>query len=89
VIDRTRLHGVSQGQLADYVGMVSLAEIKSTAHLGDSQTILRLFDGPPQAAPEGLSDWDRAFLKILYHPEKSLAIPRSLIARRMIVELVP
>lgn len=89
VVDRTRLHGVSSGQLADYLGMVSLAEIKSTAHLGDAQTILKLFDGLPQAAPEGMSDWDQAFLKILYHPERSIAIPRSNIARRMVEELVP
>jgi len=89
VIDRTRLRGVSQGQLADYVAMVSLAGIKSTPHLGDAQTILRLFDGLLQTAPEGLSDWDREFLKILYHPEWSLATPRSLIARRMVVDLVP
>jgi hypothetical protein len=89
VVDRTRLQGVSQVQLADYVGMVSLAEIKSTAHTGDSQTILRLFDGPPQAAPEGLSAWDQEFLRILYHPEPSLANPRANIARRMVVELVP
>ena len=89
VVDRTRLDGVSQEQLADYVGMVSLAEIKSTAHLGDAQTILlRLFDDPHQSAPEGLSDWDRAFLKILYHPEKSLATPRSLIGRRIVDELL-
>ena len=87
VVDRTHLHGISEGQLADYLGMVVLTEIKSTAHLGDAQTILKLFDGPPEAAPDGLSDWDRAFLDILYHPEKSLAVPRSLIGRRIVDEL--
>jgi hypothetical protein len=91
VVDRTQLNGVSAEQLADYLGMVSLAEIKSPAHLGDAQTILKLFDGPPQAAPAGLSDWDRDFLTILYHPVPSLATKRSLIGRRMIdeLELVP
>ncbi len=29
-------------------------------------TGLKLFEGPPQAASPGLSDWDRAFLKSLY-----------------------
>jgi hypothetical protein len=89
VVDRTRLRGVSQGQFADYVGMVSLAGIKSTAHVGDAQTILMLFDGPPEVAPESLSDWDQEFLKILYHPPPfpSFATPRSLIARRMVDEL--
>ena len=89
VVDRTRLDGVSERQLADYLGMVILAEFKSKAHLGDTQTILKLFDGPPQAAPEGLSDWDQEFLKILYHPQWSLANPRANIARRMVGDLVP
>ena len=89
VVDRTRLHGVSQRQLADYLGMVVLAEFKSKAHLDDAQTILKLFDGPPDSAPEGLSDWDQEFLKILYHPQWSLANPRANIARRMVDDLVP
>jgi hypothetical protein len=88
-VDRTQLNDVSQKQLADYMAMVSLAEIKSPAHFGDTPTILRLFDGLPQAAPEGLSDWDREFLKILYHPQPSLANPRANTARRMVVELIP
>jgi hypothetical protein len=91
VVDRTQLRDVSQEQLADYVGMLSLAQIKSTAHFGDAQTILRLFEGPPQTAPESLSNWDETFLKVLYHPhpEPSLATPRSMIARRIVDELVP
>lgn len=47
VVDRARLSGVSQKQFADYIAMVSLAEIKPTAHFGDAQTILRLFEGAP------------------------------------------
>jgi hypothetical protein len=89
VVDGTRLDGVSEKQLADYVGMVSLAEIKSSAHFGEANTILKLFDGPPEAAPEGLSDWDRAFLKIVYHREQTLANKRAWTARRMVRELVP
>jgi hypothetical protein len=69
--------------------MVSLAEFRSKAPFGDAQTILRLFDAAPQAAPEGLSDWDQAFLEMVYHPESSLANPRANIARRMVGELVP
>ena len=46
VVDGMRLDGVLERQFADYVGMVSL----------------RLFDGPPEPAPEGLSDWDQEFL---------------------------
>ncbi len=89
VADEGQLHGLAQGQFADYVAMMALAEIKRSAHLGTAQTILRLFDGAPQAGPAGMSDWDREFLKMLYTPELSLASERSNIARRMIRELVP
>jgi hypothetical protein len=68
IVDQTRLQGVSLGQLADYIAMVGLAEIKPGARLGDTPTILRLFDGAPQPAPASLSDLDRAFLKSLYLP---------------------
>jgi hypothetical protein len=66
VVDQARLQGVSLGQFADYVALAGLAQIKVGAHLGDAPTILKVFDGTPQAAAEGLSDWDRAFLKSLY-----------------------
>ncbi|MEJ0005262.1 MAG: hypothetical protein WDM77_02440 [Steroidobacteraceae bacterium] len=67
VVDQARLQGVSRGQIADYIAMVSLAEIKPGGSLGDADTILRLFDAEPQAAPVGLSIWDQAFLKSLYN----------------------
>ncbi|HEV2703066.1 MAG TPA: hypothetical protein VGV09_15665 [Steroidobacteraceae bacterium] len=89
VADARQLQGLTQGQFADYVAMMSLAEIKHTARLGDAQTILKLFDGPAQAAPGGMSDWDHAFLKMLYTPERSLASERANIARRLVRDLVP
>jgi hypothetical protein len=66
VVDQARLEGVSLGQFADYVALAGLAQIKVGAPLGDAPTILKLFDGTPQAAPVGMSNWDRAFLKSLY-----------------------
>jgi hypothetical protein len=89
VVDGTRLDGLSERQFADYVAMVSLAEIKSSAHFGEANTILRLFDGPPEAAPDGLSDWDQEFLKIIYHREPTFANKRANTALRMVRELVP
>ncbi len=53
VADQAQMHGVSQEQFADYVGMLSFAKIKTTAHFGDAQTILKLFEGTPQEAPAG------------------------------------
>jgi hypothetical protein len=89
VVDGTRLDGVLERQFADYVGMVSLTEIKSSAHFGEAKTILRLFDGPPEAAPEGLSDWDQEFLKFVYRRVPTFANKRAYTALRMIRELAP
>jgi hypothetical protein len=89
VVDQARMHGVSLEQFTDYVAMVSLAQIKLTPHLGDAQTILRLFDNGAQPAPAGMSDWDQSFLEVLYHPEVSLAKEQSSIALRMVRALVP
>jgi hypothetical protein len=69
--------------------MVSLAEIKPNPHLGDAQTILKLFAGAPQAAPAGMSDWDQAFLKSLYGTAHDSKLQRSLMMRSMVRELVP
>ena len=89
VVERGRLAGISQDQFADYIAMVSLARVKHTAHFGDAQTILKLFEATPQAAPVSMSDWDRTFLRMLYTPQWSLAKERSSIARRMIRTLDP
>jgi len=64
-LDRLRANDLSLGQFADYVAMVSLAKIKSAPHLDGAQTILKLFDSPAESAPKAMSDWDKAFLKIL------------------------
>jgi hypothetical protein len=89
VVDGTRLDGLSEKQFADYVGMVSLAQIRTPAHFGDANTILRLFDGPPETEPEGLSDWDREFLKSVYHRVPTFANKRAYTALRMVRDLVP
>jgi hypothetical protein len=89
VVDRARLPGVSRGQFADYVGMVSLAKIKTTAHVGEAQSILTLFEGAPQAALPGMSDWDRAFLKSLYGTYQPSKLQRALITRAMMREIAP
>ena len=88
IVDQTQMHGVTLRQIADYVGVVGLAEFKPTAHLGDAPTILRLFGGVPQEAPAGITDWDRAYLKSLYATEQSSKVQRDLIAKGMLREIV-
>jgi hypothetical protein len=87
VIDQRRLQGVTRGQLADYVAMVGLAQIRPGAKFGDDPTILKLFDGAPQAAPPRMSDWDRAFIKSLYTVQQSVAVQKSEIALEMAREI--
>jgi len=89
VVDQTQLHAVTLGQLADYVGMVGLAQLKPNARFGDAPTILKLFAGAPQASPAGMTDWDRAYLKSLYATEQSSKVQRDLIAQGMLREIVP
>ncbi|HEY6455016.1 MAG TPA: hypothetical protein VIY90_06980 [Steroidobacteraceae bacterium] len=89
IADQARLHGVTLGQFADYVAMVAIAKLKPGARLGDAPTILKLFDGAPDAAPAGLTDRDQAFLKSLYATEQISKQQRGQIARQMVREIAP
>jgi hypothetical protein len=84
VVNANKIKGISMGQLAGYIGMVGLAEIRINAKLGDAPTILQLFTEPANAPPLGLSTWDEAYLKALYHTQHDdrtqlLAIKTSII----------
>ncbi len=65
IIDVDQLNGASIEQLGDYVAMVAMAQVDPDADTGRFDTILNLFDGP-EAAPTGLTGWDRAYLEGLY-----------------------
>jgi hypothetical protein len=69
VIDQSQLQGVALDQLSDYVAMAGLTAIKPVSQVVSAPTILNVFVGGSQAAPAGLTDWDRAFLKSLYSGE--------------------
>ncbi len=87
VVDRSRLQGLSRGQFADYIAMVTLADLKPAANLGDAPTILRLFEGTPAAAPVGMSEWDLAFLRSLYSTDQTSKGQRGQIAHTIEREL--
>jgi hypothetical protein len=69
--------------------MVGFADIPASENLGDASSILRLFDEPPDAEPSGLTAWDSAFLRALYHSDQGNTTQRSEIAVQMIHEVVP
>jgi hypothetical protein len=90
IVDQTRIKGISRGQFADYIAMVSLADIKPGANLGDAPTILKLFDGgSPENALPGMSTWDEAFLKSLYTTEQKSRLQRQSMARVIVDEIAP
>jgi hypothetical protein len=64
IVDASKLQGMSWQQLADYLTMVSLAQISSDADLSAFDSILNLFDNPK--AYSGLTDWDQSYIRALY-----------------------
>lgn len=89
IVDPTQFKGVTRGQLADYVAMSGLAQIKLDTHLGDDPSILALFDKGAQAASPGLTPWDQAFLKSVYSTEAKSTLQRSAIAHSMVDTIAP
>jgi hypothetical protein len=90
IIDGPRAKGVTFGQLAAYVAMIGLAEIRIDARPGDApSSILRLFAGSGEAAPPGLSAWDEAFLKALYHIEHLDQHQLARLKTEMVGEIAP
>ncbi|HTC14644.1 MAG TPA: hypothetical protein VK695_02455 [Steroidobacteraceae bacterium] len=65
IIDAQQMSGFEIGQLADYVSMVSLAEINLDKDVGNIPSILTLFRHPAEA-PQELTVWDRSLLHAVY-----------------------
>lgn len=66
VIDAAQVSKLTVGQIADYVGMISLAQIDLDKSLGIAPSILKLFDPEGTSPPLELTAWDRALLSALY-----------------------
>jgi hypothetical protein len=82
VIDTTRINNLSVGQLADYVGMVGLAEVHLDARVG-APSILQLFNAAGDGLPHSLSSWDEAFLKSLYDTNQRSVLQLQTIEEHM------
>lgn len=65
IVDARRMKGVSYGQVAAYLAMVGMLQMRPQANVGDAPSILSLFAGTGKAPP-GLTAWDEAFLKAVY-----------------------
>jgi hypothetical protein len=64
IMDMTKVGDVSLAALADYVGMVSLAQVDPQADVSGQETVLNLFAGDQTVS--GLTSWDRDYLTALY-----------------------
>ena len=87
VVDGRQTTAINMGQLADYIAMIGLAQIRVQADTGTAPSILHLFQGSdPQ--PPGLSPWDEAFLHSLYTTEQSSVLEVPIIEDRMFKQIV-
>lgn len=85
LVDGGRAASLKIGQLADYITMVGLAQIRADANTGTAPTILKVFDSPEAIA--GLSPWDESFLRGLYTTKQSSVIQTTLIKTSMFQQL--
>ena len=76
VVDMNQMKDVSTIQLADYVAMIGLADVRPGADPGTVPTILRLFQDS-RGPPRGLSEWDQALLYSLYNTSQSSVVQGS------------
>ncbi|HEY6823979.1 MAG TPA: hypothetical protein VI195_06030 [Steroidobacteraceae bacterium] len=88
IVDAKRVQTLSFGQLADYIGMVGLAEVNQDAEVGTAPTILRLFRST-DALPPRLSTWDEAFLASLYGVDQGSVVEQPMMKRQMVSSLAP
>jgi hypothetical protein len=87
VVDGGQTTKINMGQLADYIAMMGLAQIRVQADTGTAPSILHLFQGSdPQ--PLGLSPWDEAFLHGLYTTDQSSVLEVPIIEDRMFKQIV-
>ena len=69
VVDVSKTNAVNSMQLADYIAMVSLAQIDPTADTSAYASILNVFNDP-SSAPY-LTEWDKAYLDGLYGAQRT------------------
>jgi hypothetical protein len=66
VIDLSRVGELSMGQISDYIAISAFTPLRDRAGNVGAPSVLQLFAHDVVAKPDGLTRWDRAFLKALY-----------------------
>ncbi|HYC69145.1 hypothetical protein [Brevundimonas sp.] len=75
IADIDDISGLSVQQVADYLAMVTLAQIDNDADSAGYDTVMNLFEAPD--AVSGLTEWDMAYLRGLYTAEQNRLNPDS------------
>jgi hypothetical protein len=88
IVDLSQTKGLEIGQLADYVALAGLAQVRPGADPGSAPTILNLFRDP-QHAPQALSPWDQALLYSLYTTKQSSRMEVPLIRNGVMARIAP
>ncbi|MGH8319204.1 MAG: hypothetical protein ACREUL_14710 [Steroidobacteraceae bacterium] len=88
VVDGRQMKNVNLGQMADYIAMVGLADLRLDADSTPVPSILQLFGhGVP---PQGLTRWDRALLYSLYNTShRSSSLEMSEMETMMVGRIAP
>jgi hypothetical protein len=73
IVDGARASGYPIDSLADYIAMVTLAQIDPSAQTRDYPTILNLFDEDPDRISFEMTNWDMAYLDGLYRTTRNAA----------------
>jgi hypothetical protein len=89
LVDARHIKEVKMGQLAAYIAMVGLAEIRIDAKLGDAPTILHLFSDSANVPALGMSVWDTAYLSALYQTEHDDKTQLLAVKASMLKEVAP
>jgi hypothetical protein len=87
VLDGRQLDGLTSGQIAAYVSMITLAEVRIETTPRDVDTIINLFTDKKagRTPPEDLTFWDRAYLGALYNAptQTNISFQRSVMEARI------
>jgi hypothetical protein len=73
IVDGARAGEYPVDSIADYIAMVTLAQIDPRAQTRDYPTILNLFEDNPADASFEMTNWDRAYLDGLYRTTRNAA----------------
>jgi hypothetical protein len=83
IVDTAYPKPVKLGQLVDFAALVGLADISVDANLGDTPSILRIFDQTTDEQAPALTQWDSAFLNSLYQSDQAAVVQRSQMALKI------